>query len=393
MQEVRSFKGESIKSDGREIGPINRAFAYLGIGAGLAFLFDPETGRRRRIFMRDKMIHLLNKTEDAIDVTAKDLRNRMIGFVAEARSLLKREGAVPDEVVAARVKSRIGMIVSHPHAIDVKVEKGHVTLFGDVLEDELQPLLTETSRIRGVTGVESKLALCKEWPTPEIGRRRQRWDLMQENWSPTTRLVMGYLGSQLILYGLRRPGLFRTLAGVSGTAALARSLTNMPLKRILGIGAGYRVIGIKKTINIQAPVERVYSFWENLENFPKFMARVREVRKKDHLWHWVVAGPAGLPVEWDAEMVQNVPNRLLAWKTVPGSVVEHAGTIHFDPNPDGSTRVDIQMSYNPPAGVLGHLVASFFGADPKREMDEDLARLKTFIETGKPPHDAAAAAA
>lgn len=104
-----------------------------------------------------------------------------------------------------------------------------------------------------------------------------------------------------------------------------------------------------------------------------------------------MSGPAGVPVEWDAEITERIPNKTIAWKTVPGATVEHAGIVRFDPNPDGTTRVEIRMSYNPPAGAIGHVVASLFGADPKSEMDADLARMKTLIETGIRPHDAAAA--
>jgi uncharacterized membrane protein len=105
--------------------------------------------------------------------------------------------------------------------------------------------------------------------------------------------------------------------------------------------------------------------------------------------HWIVAGPAGTPVEWNAVITNYVSNRSLGWKTEPASPIQHAGIVRFEPNPDGSTRIDIKMSYNPVAGGLGHAVAAIFGADPKTEMDQDLARMKTMIESGRPPHDAA----
>jgi uncharacterized membrane protein len=120
------------------------------------------------------------------------------------------------------------------------------------------------------------------------------------------------------------------------------------------------------------------------------MSNVREVRKIDEgKYHWVVAGPAGLSVEWDAEITKLVPNQSIAFKSLPGSAIEQRGLIHFTSTAEGETSVDIKMSYNPPGGAVGHLVAMLFGADPKREMDEDLMRMKSFIETGEIPHDAA----
>jgi uncharacterized membrane protein len=149
---------------------------------------------------------------------------------------------------------------------------------------------------------------------------------------------------------------------------------------------------VQKTITINAPVGEVYAFWSQYENFPKFMSRVLEVRpstRQPRLSHWKVSGPAGAPVSFDAELTLAVPNELLAWRSVPGSLVAHAGVVRFEPLP-GQTRVHLRMSYNPPAGWLGHGFARAFGVDPKSSLDADLARMKTLIETGHAPHDAAA---
>lgn len=364
----------------------------LGLGAGLAYLFDPDAGHRRRALGRDKLVHLINKIGDAVDATTRDLQHRGVGLAARTRSWLVRK-KVTDDVLAARVRSKIGIVVSYPHTIELSVRDGRVTLTGPVFKDEVDRLLSAVSKVRGVTGIENRLEIQKE-EEGAPGRRRKaaRFDFMQENWSPTARLMVGTVGALVSYYGMKRQGLFRTAAGAVGLGMMARALTNMPMKRLVGIGAGYRAVDIKKTINIAAPVEKVFAFWENVENLPKFMRNVRQIQRKgDDLSHWVVAGPAGIPVEWDAVRTQRVPNKILAWKTLPGSIVDHAGIIHFDPNPDGSTRVDIHMSYNPPAGAIGHIVAALFGADPKRELDEDIVRMKTFIEKGILPRDAAAA--
>jgi uncharacterized membrane protein len=94
-------------------------------------------------------------------------------------------------------------------------------------------------------------------------------------------------------------------------------------------------------------------------------------------------------VEFDAEVSAFVPNEAFAWRTIEGAPVAHAGIVRFEPADDGRTRVHIRMSYNPPGGWIGHGVAAAFGADPKRRFDADLVRMKTLIETGRPPHDAA----
>ena len=109
----------------------------------------------------------------------------------------------------------------------------------------------------------------------------------------------------------------------------------------------------------------------------------------DRRSHWVVTGPGGLPIEWTAEITQQVPNKMLAWRSLPGSTVRHNGVVQFEPVHEGSTRVHVQADYYPPGGMIGHALAKLFGSDPKSEMDADLLRMKTFIEKGRPPRDAA----
>jgi uncharacterized membrane protein len=215
-------------------------------------------------------------------------------------------------------------------------------------------------------------------------------DVMQRHWSPTTRLLMGAAGGAMAAYGAGRRDAFGGAIGLAGVTLLTRAITNIELKRLLGVGAGRRAIDIQKTLNLNAPVERVFQLWANYQNFPHFMSNVRDVKDLgDGRSHWVVAGPAGTTVEWDAVITSYTPNEILAWRTEPKSVVQHAGLIRFLSNPDGSTTVHIRVTYNPAVGGLGHVVASLFGADAKSQMDEDLVRMKSFIETGKVPADAA----
>jgi len=145
-----------------------------------------------------------------------------------------------------------------------------------------------------------------------------------------------------------------------------------------------RAVDVQKTITIDAPVEEVFRCFRNVANFPRFMAHLREVRDLGNgRSHWVAEGPAGVPVAWDAVITRSEPNRVLAWQSEPGATVANAGNIRFEPIADNRTRVTIRLSYNPPAGALGHVVAKLFGADPKSELDDDLVRLKSLIEYGK----------
>jgi uncharacterized membrane protein len=118
------------------------------------------------------------------------------------------------------------------------------------------------------------------------------------------------------------------------------------------------------------------------------MSHLEEVQRTgEGRSHWVATGPAGSRFEWDAITTESVPNEVLAWRCEAGSTVDNEGIVRFRPNPDGTTQIDVRMSYNPPAGAMGHAVASLFGDDPKRAMDEDLLRLKSLLEDGETTAD------
>ncbi len=360
----------------------------IGLGAGLIYLLDPERGRRRRKLMVDKVIRAAHVTAEALDATGRDLRNRAQGVAQITRSGLRPQ-PVDDVVLVERVRSRIGRVVSHPGAIWVTAEQGRVTLSGPVLAREVDDLITTVERVRGVRGVKNRLQVYRQAgdiPGLQGGATPPgiRPDILQEYWSPTTRLLAGTVGGALAWWSVRRRGPLGLAAGGAGLSLLARALTNLSFQRLFGIGAGRRAVTFHKDITVAAPVAEVFRFWSNFENFPRFMEHVRQIRlSADGRSHWTVAGPAGVPVRFDAVITQLVPNQVLAWKTVDGSIVQHSGVIRFQHEGAGMTRLDIRMSYNPIAGAFGHLVAALFGSDPKRAMDEDLVRFKSLIEQGK----------
>ena len=370
------------------------ACASLGAGAGLMYLFDPDRGACRRARLKDKAVHAINKTGAAAGSVSRDLTNRVRGLAAQAGSVFKR-GEADDDTLAARVRSRMGRAVSHPGAIEVMAHDGVVTLSGDALTHELDALFSCARSTPGVRGVDNQLRIhnrAGDIPNLQGGRARggARFELMQSNWAPATRLLAALSGGALIGLCLRRRDALGLVAGTLGFGLLARGATNLETRRILGVGGGRRAIDFQKTININAPVERVFEFWQNLHNFPHFMTNVREVRDLGNgRSQWTVAGPAGVPVKWNAVVTEFIPNKIIAWKSEPGSAIANAGIVRFDTNNGASTRVTVRMSYNPPAGAIGHAFAKVFGANPKREMDQDLLRMKTMIETGHPPHDAA----
>jgi uncharacterized membrane protein len=269
-----------------------------------------------------------------------------------------------------------------------------VTLEGPVLAAEVDELVAIARNVRGVREVRNMLDV-HETPgdvpglqgAPRRSRMRSRID---ENWDPFRRLLATAGGATMTLWGLGRRDALGLLGGAAGLMLATRGLSNLPARRLTGLGAGALAVDVQKTLTINAPRDRVFDFFASYENFPHFMRNVREVRQHGQTGrsHWVVAGPMGTSVNWDAEVIDMVPGELIAWCSLPGATVENCGVMRFDDD-RGGTRVDIKLSYNPPGGALGHVAARLFGSDPKSEMDEDLARVKTMLDVGHPPHDAA----
>jgi uncharacterized membrane protein len=144
---------------------------------------------------------------------------------------------------------------------------------------------------------------------------------------------------------------------------------------------------VARSVTINQPVEMVYQFWRNFENLPRFMNNLDEVRVTDEQRsHWVAKGPAGASIEWDAQIINDQPNQLIAWKATDDADVPNTGSVRFLPAPGGrGTVVKVRIEYLPPAGEVGHAVAKMLGRSPEQEVREDLRRFKQIMETGEIP--------
>ena len=362
--------------------------ASLGLGAGLLYFYDPRLGKRRRTQVRDRVNSLVNSVDDSVDVAMQDMRNRARGVLAELSAKLSDQGA-PDWILEERVRTNLGRIARHSRALQVQADGGRIYLRGPALRGEVEALVKTAARTRGVHGVENEIQI---FDTPEdipalqgtpSPRRQALPEWQQQNWSPAMRLIGGVGGSLLTLYGLRRRGITKPVLSTAGLVLTARGVTNLDPRSLLGLGMGENAMKVQKAININAPIDEVYQYWHNFENFPRFMNHVKEVSTQGGLSTWKVAGPVGTSVEFQSHITQDIPNELIVWETVPDSQVQHAGFVRFDENRDGSTRVTVQMNYVPPAGALGHAVAQLFGVDPRQAMHEDLIQLKSLLEEGE----------
>ncbi|HSK79130.1 MAG TPA: SRPBCC family protein [Thermoanaerobaculia bacterium] len=302
----------------QQAGLLGSAGLGAGLGAGLMYLLDPQSGRRRRAVAKDKAVHAVKQGGTALGKKSRHLGNRGKGLVMEATSKLRKRE-----------------------------------------EEDLEvPETTEN-------------VAAEDTP---------RTSFVRKAWAPAlcTAATAG-----LAWAGLKNRD---KLGSALSTALFARDLSrreeaSSSTETEAETAGG--AVEIRKTIYVNAPVDRVFELWSDFEGFPRFMENVMEVTDLGQgRSRWVVKGPAGTRVQWNAETTRVEPGKLLAWQSEPGAVVENSGTVRFDRIGEG-TRVDIHLSYDPPGGTVGHGVAFFLGDDPKSQMDEDLVRFKALLEEGE----------
>jgi len=227
------------------------------------------------------------------------------------------------------------------------------------------------------------------------GRARRGSARAGTNVGETERWLSLVGGGLLALDGLRRGSLGGLTEAALGASLLSRGLTgHCQLYAALGVstashspaasvsaGRGLKVV---KTISINRPAEELYRFWRNFENLPRFMKHLESVTGEGNRSHWVARGPAGFSVSWEAEIINEQPNSLIAWRSLEGSQVATAGSVHFTRAPgDRGTEVRVTLKYDPPAGKVGALIAGLFGEGPAQQIEEDLRRFRRLAESGQ----------
>ena len=208
-------------------------------------------------------------------------------------------------------------------------------------------------------------------------------------------------GGTLVAFGLaKRDWTGMSLAAFGGGLLWRGATGHCDLYQALGIntarphnarGTGRHVsvpyelgIRVDETIRVNKPATELYRFWRRLENLPRFMDHLEAVNIiDDRKSHWIAVGPAGSRVEWHAEIINDLENRIIGWRSLEGSEVDNAGSVSFHALASGnSTDVKVSLQYNPPAGELGAAVAKLFGQDPRKQVRNDLKCFKQLMEQG-----------
>lgn len=209
----------------------------------------------------------------------------------------------------------------------------------------------------------------------------------QEGLSDAERWASIIGGSAMVLLGLQQRSLRGVLMAVTGgSLAYHGAKGEKSLPNAVGDAVGInKPIRVEKTVTINRSAEELYTYWHNFENLPTFMKHVESVQVLDlRRSHWVAKAPAGQKVEWDADIIDDRPNELIAWASEEGADIENSGFVRFKPAPaDRGTEVKIVMEYNVPGGALAAAIAKLFGEEPEQQIGDELRRFKQLMEAGE----------
>lgn len=193
------------------------------------------------------------------------------------------------------------------------------------------------------------------------------------------RLSLGIAGASVALLGIQKKGVSGVLLVGVGLSALVRALrSTFDLD-----GLGFRsAIKLERRIDVNAPLEVVFDFWKNFANFTRFMSYVQMVEVNESFgFTWTVVGPVGIPIHWDSGLSAFIPNQLISWRSFPGALISNTGHIFFRNIKKGNaTRVEVSLSFAPPAGLLGYEAIKVLGFDPRSRIDGDLTKMKILVE-------------
>jgi uncharacterized membrane protein len=224
---------------------------------------------------------------------------------------------------------------------------------------------------------------------------------MTKNVGDPERIISAVAGVALTAYGISRGGILGILGSVAGGALALRGLTgHCQIYDALGIDTSEQQqfsggsaksssdwwrgkVEVVKSITINQSPAELYSFWRNFENLPKFMNHLEKVNVIDETRsEWIAKAPLGTDVRWGAIITEDRENELIAWRSVENSEIPNSGKVEFLPTADRGAVVKVSITYEPPGGKIGSLMAKLFGEEPSWQVAEDLRRFKSLMETG-----------
>jgi uncharacterized membrane protein len=193
-------------------------------------------------------------------------------------------------------------------------------------------------------------------------------------------------GGAMVLVGLQQRSLKGILTALAGSGLVYQGTQGKSTVKQVEDAIGFdHALRVEKTVTIDRPAAELYTFWRNLENLPRFMRHLQSIQiLDDRRSHWVTKAPLNQSVAWDAVIVRDEPNHLIAWTSAENAEIENSGFVRFQPAPGNrGTEVKVVMEYQPPGGALTAAIAKLFGEEPEQQIGDDLNRFKQLMEAGE----------
>lgn len=220
-----TFVTNRLSTPGNGGKAVQGAMAAAALGALAMFLLDPDRGRRRRKQAASALRRAGSRTGSWLEVGGRDAGNRLQGVLAQWRRLSGQSTPPDDDILQARVRARLGRLVSHPHAVSVEASAGCITLGGPILAREQAALLADVARVDGVREVRDQLELHEHAngiPALQGEGQVARQGNAAQALPPALRGAALAGGSALAWYALRKRTPAGMLLGAVGVALLAR---------------------------------------------------------------------------------------------------------------------------------------------------------------------------
>lgn len=206
----------------------------------------------------------------------------------------------------------------------------------------------------------------------------------------SSRWALGIAGAALAVYAVTRRSVGGALVSLAGGDFIHRGLGWRYLRRALGLGAKVEPryksrIRVEQALTVDRPPEEVYAFWRKLENLPRFLDRLQAVTRLDERRsHWVAKGPANTTIEWDTEIIREIPDKLIVWRSPKDSGMNSAGLVHLQRLPEGrGTKVKVALRYEVPSELLEPAFSKLLAVKPSETARAGVGRAKQTVEAGE----------
>ncbi len=363
------------------------------LGAAAMYLYGSQRDAQRPEGKGDKK-NMKNKAAHAADSAVRDVGQRWQGLRARLGRMLQAGQRMDDVALEERVRAAARHCLADPSALAVNAAQGCVTLDGQVPESERLKLLANVGTLQGVSRIDDRLERSGAEPAADGPREGdgQAHDVAEEaQWVPAVRTATALGAGTLGAYGVMRrsPG---SIAMAVILGILARNAADQSVKAG-NDDARPDTLVVEADEDIHAAPQTVFELWSRCENFPFFLPQLEQVRDLgEGRSHWMIKGADGTRLEWQAMLTECQAPTILGWKSEPGSPLEHAGLVRFEPN-GGITHVVLKMAYACPPGEPQHRLAAILGYEPQVRLREAMVHMKAFIEKSLAPPSTASSPA